>query len=202
MKKVIVFLSALVLSASAANAQGWLDSFLKVATEKVGDIVSGKGSASTFDIKGTWSYQGVAIGATSDNVLASVATAAGTGKVEEQVNKLLAKAGIKAGAAKLTFNQDGSFSLNSGKIALPGTWTKEGDKVIINFAKLFTFKLVGTVKTNANGCEILFESGKFLDFVKKVMEVVGQATNNSTVAAAQQAIANIKELKLGFKLSR
>lgn len=202
MKKVIVILSALVLSASAANAQGWLDSFLKVATEKVGDIVSGKGSASTFDIKGTWSYQGVAIGATSDNVLASVATAAGTGKVEEQVNKLLAKAGIKAGAAKLTFNQDGSFSLNSGKIALPGTWTKEGDKVIINFAKLFTFKLVGTVKTNANGCEILFESGKFLDFVKKVMEVVGQATNNSTVAAAQQAIANIKELKLGFKLSR
>lgn len=202
MKKVIVILSALVLSASAANAQGWLDSFLKVATEKVGDIVSGKGSASTFDIKGIWSYQGVAIGATSDNVLASVATAAGTGKVEEQVNKLLAKAGIKAGAAKLTFNQDGSFSLNSGKIALPGTWTKEGDKVIINFAKLFTFKLVGTVKTNANGCEILFESGKFLDFVKKVMEVVGQATNNSTVAAAQQAIANIKELKLGFKLSR
>lgn len=202
MKRVIVILSALVLSASAANAQGWLDSFLKVATEKVGDIVSGKGSASTFDIKGTWSYQGVAIGATSDNVLASVATAAGTGKVEEQVNKLLAKAGIKAGAAKLTFNQDGSFSLNSGKIALPGTWTKEGDKVIINFAKLFTFKLVGTVKTNANGCEILFESGKFLDFVKKVMEVVGQATNNSTVAAAQQAIANIKELKLGFKLSR
>lgn len=202
MKKVIVILSALVLSASAANAQGWLDSFLKVATEKVGDIVSGKGSASTFDIKGTWSYQGVAIGATSDNVLASVATAAGTGKVEEQVNKLLAKAGIKAGAAKLTFNHDGSFSLNSGKIALPGTWTKEGDKVIINFAKLFTFKLVGTVKTNANGCEILFESGKFLDFVKKVMEVVGQATNNSTVAAAQQAIANIKELKLGFKLSR
>ena len=202
MKKVIVILSALVLSASAANAQGWLDSFLKVATEKVGDIVSGKGSASTFDIKGTWSYQGVAIGATSDNVLASVATAAGTGKVEEQVNKLLAKAGIKAGAAKLTFNQDGSFSLNSGKVALPGTWTKEGDKVIINFAKLFTFKLVGTVKTNANGCEILFESGKFLDFVKKVMEVVGQATNNSTVAAAQQAIANIKELKLGFKLSR
>lgn len=167
MKKVIVILGALVLSASAANAQGWLDSFLKVATEKVGDIVSGKGSASTFDIKGTWSYQGVAIGATSDNVLASVATAAGTGKVEEQVNKLLAKAGIKAGAAKL-----------------------------------FTFKLVGTVKTNANGCEILFESGKFLDFVKKVMEVVGQATNNSTVAAAQQAIANIKELKLGFKLSR
>lgn len=202
MKKVIVILSALVLSASAANAQGWLDSFLKVATESVGDILSGKGTATTFDIKGTWKYQGVAIGATSDNVLASVATAAGTGKVEEQVNKLLAKAGIKAGAATLSFNNDGSFSLNSGKLAIPGTWTKDGDKLTINFAKIFTFKLVGTIKTNSTGCEILFESNKFLEFVKKVMEVVGQATNNSTMTTVQQAIANIKELKLGFKLSK
>ncbi len=203
MKKVIVILSALVLTATAANAQGWLDSFLKIATEKVGDIVGGKSTATqAFDIKGNWKYQGVAIGATSDNILTNVATAAGAGKVEEQVNNLLAKAGIKAGAATLSFKDDGSFVLNSGKVSIPGTWTKEGEKLTINFAKLFTFKLVGTIKTNANGCEILFESNKFLDFVKKVLEVVGQATNNSTIATVQQAIANVKELKLGFKLAK
>lgn len=203
MKKVIVILSALVLSATAVNAQGWLDSFLKIATEKVGDIVGGTTAATNaFDIKGNWSYQGVAIGATSDNILASVATTAGAAKIEEQVNNLLAKAGIKAGAAKLAFNNDGSFTLTSGKISIPGTWTKEGSKLTINFAKLFTFKLVGTIKTTTNGCEILFESGKFLDFVKKVLDAVGQATNNSTITTVQQAIANVKELKLGFKLSK
>ena len=59
MKKVFVILSALVLCATTASAQSWLDDFLKVATEKVGDVISGKGAATTaFDIKGSWKYQG------------------------------------------------------------------------------------------------------------------------------------------------
>ena len=203
MKKVIVILSALVLTATAANAQGWLDSFLKIATEKVGDIVGGKSTATqAFDIKGNWKYQGVAIGATSDNILTNVATAAGAGKVEEQVNNLLAKAGIKAGAATLSFKDDGSFVLNSGKVSIPGTWTKEGEKLTINFAKLFTFKLVGTIKKTSTGCEILFDSGKFVDFIKKVLEVVNKVANNSTLTAVQSALANVNDLKLGFKLSK
>ena len=199
MKKFIVILSALTLCATAANAQDWLKDFLKVATEKVGDVITGTSSASTFDIKGTWNYQGVAIGASSQNVLASLAASAGTGTIEKKCDDLLAKAGIKAGAAKFNFKEDGSFTLNAGKINLPGTWTKEGDKLTINFAKLFTFKLVGTIKTTANGCEILFESGKFVDFVKKVLNKVA---NNSTISAVQSALSNVDDLKLGFKLSK
>ncbi|MBO6169444.1 MAG: DUF4923 family protein [Bacteroidales bacterium] len=202
MKKFIVILSALTLCATAANAQDWLKDFLKVATEKVGDVITGTSSASTFDIKGTWNYQGVAIGASSQNVLASLAASAGTGTIEKKCDDLLAKAGIKAGAAKFNFKEDGSFTLNAGKINLPGTWTKEGDKLTINFAKLFTFKLVGTIKTTANGCEILFESGKFVDFVKKVLEVVNKVANNSTISAVQSALSNVDDLKLGFKLSK
>ena len=53
MKKVIVILSALTLCATAANAQDWLKDFLKVATEKVGDVITGTSSAAAFDIKGT-----------------------------------------------------------------------------------------------------------------------------------------------------
>ena len=203
MKKVIVILSALVLCATTASAQSWLDDFLKVATEKVGDVISGKSAATTaFDIKGSWKYQGVAVGASSSDILTSLATSAGTGTIEKKCDELLAKAGIKPGAATLNFKDDGSFTLNAGKVNIPGTWTKEGSKLTINFAKLFTFKLVGTIKTTTNGCEILFESGKFLDFVKKVLDAVGQATNNSTITTVQQAIANVKELKLGFKLSK
>ena len=164
MKKIIVILSALTLCATAANAQDWLKDFLKVATEKVGDVITGTSSATNFDIKGTWNYQGVAIGAGSDNVLTSIAASAGTGTIEKKCDELLAKVGIKAGAAKFTFKEDGSFTLNAGKINLPGTWTKEGSKITLNFAKLFTFKLVGTIKTTANGCELLFDSGKFVDF--------------------------------------
>ncbi len=202
MKKIIVILSALTLCATAANAQDWLKDFLKVATEKVGDVITGTSSASNFDIKGTWNYQGVAIGAGSDNVLTSIAASAGTGTIEKKCDELLAKVGIKAGAAKFTFKEDGSFTLNAGKINLPGTWTKEGSKITLNFAKLFTFKLVGTIKTTATGCELLFDSGKFVDFIKKVLEVVNKVANNSTISAVQSALANVNDLKLGFKLSK
>lgn len=192
----------MMLFASVASAQSWLDDFLKVATEKVGDVLTGKGSGSAFDIKGNWKYQGVAIGASSNNVLANVAATASVGTVENKVNDLLAKAGIKAGAATLSFKEDGSFTLTAQKVNIPGTWTKEGDKITLNFAKLFTFKLVGTIKTTEYGCDLLFDSGKFLDFVKKVIAAVGTKVNNSTINTVQQALANIDDLKLGFKLKK
>ncbi len=203
MKKVIAIIGSLLLAASVSQAQSWLDSFLQIATEKVGDVLSGKSAAtSTFDIKGTWTYQGVAIGAGSQDVLASLAASAGTGTVEKKVDALLAKAGIKAGAATFTFKEDGSFTLLAGKINLPGTWSKDGDKITLNFAKVFNFKLVGTIKTNASGCELLFESGKFLEWAKKVLELVNKVANNSTLTAVQTAVASVDDLQLGFKLSK
>ena len=203
MKKIIVILGSLMLVASASNAQSWLDSFLKMATEKVGDVINGKAAAtSAFDIKGSWQYQGVAIGAGSDNILGNLAASAGSGTVEKKADELLAKAGIKPGAATLNFKEDGSFTLLAGKVNLPGTWTKEGDKITINIAKIFNFKLVGKIKTTSDGCQLLFESGKFLDFCKKVLEAVNKVANNSTLSTVQAAIANVNDLQLGFKLSK
>jgi hypothetical protein len=203
MKKIIVILSALVLCASAANAQSWLDSFLKVATEKVGDIIGGTTAVSSaFDIKGTWKYQGVAIGASSDDILSSLATNAGAGTVEKKCDELLAKAGIKPGIASLSFKDDGSFTLNAGKVNIPGTWTKEGTKLTINFAKLFTFKLVGTIKTTSSGCNLLFPADKFLTFIQKVLEAVNKVANSATITSVQQTLAQVKGLQLGFKLAK
>ena len=203
MKKVLVILSALVLSASAANAQDWLDSFLKIATETVGDAVAGTSVVSSaFDIKGTWKYQGVAISAKSDDILSTLATNAGAGKVEKQLDQLLAKAGIKPGIAKFSFNADGSFTLNAGKLSIPGTWSKSGTKLTINFAKLFTLKLVGTIKATSSGCDVLFEADKFMVFVQNVLEAVNKVANNATLTQVQQALSNVKGVQLGFKLAK
>lgn len=206
MKKIFAILGSLALFGTVASAQqsgGWLDQFLKIATETVGDVVSGKGSGTTFDIKGTWKYQGVAIGASSENVLANVAATASTGKIEQQADNLLAKAGIKAGAATFVFKEDGSFVLKASKLNIPGTWTKDGNKLTLNFAKVVTFKLVGTIKTTSDGFQVLFNSGKFLDFIKMVLEAVGKYTsNNATITSLQTALANVDDLKLGFKLAK
>lgn len=203
MKKVLVILSALVLTASAANAQDWLDSFLKIATEKVGDLVAGTTAVSSaFDIKGDWKYQGVALSAKSDDILGTLATTAGAEKIEKQVDQLLAKAGIKPGIAKLSFNSDGSFTLNAGKLSIPGTWTKEGTKLTINFAKIFTLKLVGTIKQTSSGCNVLFDADKFMVFVQKVLDAVNKVANNATLTQVQQTLSQVKGIQLGFKLAK
>ena len=203
MKRVIILICALSLCAASASAQDWLTSFLKGATEKVGDVIAGSNAVSSaFDIKGTWKYQGVAVDASSDNILSSLATTAGAGTVEKKCDELLAKAGIKAGAAVLNFNSDGSFVLQAGKISLPGTWTKEGTKLTINFAKVVTFKLVGTIKTTTSGCNILFPADKFVAFIQKVLEAVNKVANNATITSLQNTLNNVKGVQLGFKLAK
>lgn len=203
MKKMLVIAAALVLGASAAHAQDWLGSFLKTATEQVGDIISGSSAVSSaLDIKGTWKYKGCAIETSSDNVLAGLAGSLGSSSIESKVDGYLAKVGIKAGAATFQFNEDGSFTLIAGKISIPGTWTKEGTKLTINFCKLFTFKLVGTIKGTSTGCEILFESEKFLQFVQKVANVIGSVTSQNGASALSGLLNNVNGLKLGFKLSK
>ena len=142
------------------------------------------------------------MGASSDDILSSLATSAGTATIEKKCDELLAKAGIKAGAAVLSFNSDGSFTLKAGKISIPGTWTKEGTKLTINFAKLFTLKLVGTVKATSAGCNILFPADKFVTFIQKVLESVNKVANNATITSIQQTLSNVKGVQLGFKLAK
>ncbi len=203
MKKIIIILSALTIGATAANAQDWLNSFLKTATEKVGDVVVGSNAVSSaFDIKGKWKYQGVAMGAASDNVLASIASSAGAGTIEKKCDELLAKAGIKPGIASFSFNSDGSFTLNAGKVNIPGTWTKEGTKLTLNFAKILNFKLVGTIKQTTAGCNILFPADKFVAFVQQLLEALNKVVNSATITSIQQTLANAKDVQLGFKLAK
>ena len=60
----------------------------------------------------------------------------------------------------------------------------------------------GVVKGNASGCEIVFESSKYLTFVQKVLAVVGKITGNSTISAITSLTSKVDGLRLGFKLAK
>jgi len=201
MKKILVILAAAAICASTANAQSSLGDLLKKAGSVVSDAVAGT-TTSTLDLSGPWTYNGCAIGATSDNVLASLAANTATSSVETKCDELLAKAGIKKGVASFTFNSDGSFKLSAGKLSLPGTWTKTDTAVNMTFTKPISLTLKGTVKSTTDGCQILFESDKFLNFIKKVLSVAGQLTSNSTLTAVQTALNSVDGVQLGFKLKK
>ena len=123
MKKIIAIVSALILTATAASAQGGLLGALKDAattalgnaagdasttvteatgSEALGSILGGLlgdllNTYTTVSLTGSWTYNGVATAISSDNTLVTLASSAYKTKLETKLNGYLAKVGIKQG---------------------------------------------------------------------------------------------------------
>ena len=208
MKKILVSLAALTLLVSGARAQSFLDALKNVAgsagasavTDLLGDAL---GSLTTVNLTGTRTSQGVATDLSSSDVVTNLAAKASASSVEKKADEALAKVGIAAGVAKFTFSSDYKFTITTAKRTISGTWTQEGSGVTLKFGKIYSYlQMDGVVKGNASGCEIVFESSKYLTFVQKVLAVVGQITGNSTISAITSLASKVDGLKLGFKLSK
>ena len=133
MKKILSVLALAAVVTVSANAQSTLGSILgnlgngtlgNVLTNAAGAIYSGPVS-----LNGTYSYNGIAVTATSSEggVLSNLAGSAVTSGIESKADEYLAKIGVKPGAMTWTFNaSDNTFTLNVGGISIPGTY-KVGD---------------------------------------------------------------------------
>ena len=229
MKKIIAIVSALILTATAASAQGGLLGALKdAATTALGNaagdattaVTNATGSEAlggilgdllgdllntytTISLTGSWTYNGVATAISSDNTLVTLASSAYKTKLETKLNGYLAKVGIKQGSAIFTFTEDGNFSISNGaKVIANGTYTLDTktNAVVLKFGKLYNYlTMEGTVAVTAGGCQILCNADKFLEFTKKAISVAGKFVDTSTVAAL---LADANGLQLGFKLTK
>ena len=229
MKKIIAIVSALILTATAASAQGGLLGALKDAattalgnaageasttvTEATGSEALGSilgdllgdllNTYTTISLTGSWTYNGVATAISSDNTLVTLASSAYKTKLETKLNGYLAKVGIKQGSAIFTFTEDGNFSISNGaKVIANGTYTLDTktNAVVLKFGKLYNYlTMEGTVAVTAGGCQILCNADKFLEFTKKAIAVAGKFVDTSAVAAL---LADANGLQLGFKLTK
>ena len=208
MKKIVVLLGSLMLFASAASAQNLLGGILKsVAGEQAGEAIGNVLSSvvgSTVDLAGNWTYGGVGAAVKSDNILSTVAGNAAISTIETKADNILAKAGISAGAATFTFNQDGTFSFKAGRLpAISGTYVQNGNAVTMKFGRQLTFlQLDGTVSAATNGCKILFNGEKFMDFATRVIEYAKKITTSAGVATVGNILTTAKSVDAGFKLTR
>lgn len=211
MKKIIAIAAATLLLATAANAQGGFLGALKSVTSSVSsesatsiiNTVLGTVASQAIDLKGTWTYQGVAVAADGENVLKNLAANAAMSTVEGKLDENLAKIGIKPGIATITFSNDYNFSLVSGSIKVNGTWEQEGNRVVLKFGKLYNFlTMEGMVKGSANSCEILFDASKFTTFAQKVIDIVSKISSNSLLATVSQLINQVDGMKAGFKITK
>ena len=208
MKKIVVILGSLMLFASAASAQNILGGILKsVAGEKAGEAIGNVLSSvvgGSVDLAGNWTYGGVGAAVKSDNILSTVAGNAAISTIESKADNILAKAGVSAGAATFTFNQDGTFTFKAGRLpAISGTYTQNGNAVTMKFGKaLSLLQLDGTVSATANGCKILFNGEKFMSFAQKVIEYAKKITTSYGVATIGNILSTAKSVDAGFKLTR
>jgi hypothetical protein len=208
MKKIVVILGSLMLFASAASAQNILGGILKsVAGEKAGEAIGNVLSSvvgGSVDLAGNWTYGGVGAAVKSDNILSTVAGNAAISTIESKADNILAKAGISAGAATFSFNQDGTFTFKAGRLpAISGTYVQNGNNVTLKFGKaLSLLQMDGTVSATADGCKILFNGEKFMTFAQKVIEYAKKISTSQGVATVGNLLSTAKSVDAGFKLVR
>ena len=228
MKKILATISAMLLIASAANAQsGLLGSLGKIfgggkteSTENTGNAAGSVASAAgsilesvlgtvisqtvNVSLPGTWTYAGVASAIQTENTLTTLAASAYKEKLEAKLDGYLQRVGIVPGVATIAFTADGGFAIASGnKTIAAGTYTYENKVIVMKFGKVYNFlTMEGTVTASTNGAQVLFEAGKFLEFAKKAIKVVGAKSSNSTYNNIASVINEISGLKLGFDMKK
>ena len=115
----------------------------------------------------------------------------------------LQKVGIVPGVATITFNSDNTFSISSAtKNIAKGTYTYENKELKMKFGKVYNYlSMTGTV-TASTSAQVLFEAGKFLEFAKKAIKVVGAGKDNSTLSTIAGLADQVTGLKLGFDMKK
>ncbi|MBR4821724.1 MAG: DUF4923 family protein [Bacteroidales bacterium] len=218
MKKIFTTIMALMLVASAANAQsGILGSLGKIfggnsenkenstagnlLESVLGTVIS---QAVTVSLPGTWTYSGIASAIETENTLTTLAASTYKENLENKLDGYLKKVGIVPGVATITFNNDNSFAIVSGaKTIASGTYTYDNKAIVMKFGKLYNYlTMEGTVTASTSGAQVLFDANKFLEFAKKAVKVVGAKSSNSTVNTIASLTEQLSGLKLGFDLKK
>ena len=213
MKKIFTTLLALMLVASAANAQSGLlgkifggNSENKSAAGNLLESVLGTviSQAVTVSLPGTWTYSGIASAIETENTLTTLAASTYKENLENKLDGYLKKVGIVPGVATITFNNDNTFAIVSGaKTIASGTYTYDNKAIVMKFGKLYNYlTMEGTVTASTSGAQVLFDANKFLEFAKKAVKVVGAKSSNSTVNTIAGLTEKVSGLKLGFDLKK
>lgn len=211
MKKLVSIIALAAALTVTANAQSVLGNFLQsLTTSSSADALlsglTGTVYSAPLSLNGTYTYNGIAISATSSEggIVANLAGSAATSAIEAKADEILAKVGIVPGAMKFTFNAaDNTFTLNVAGISIPGTFKEgEGEKTVtLTFGKtLKYFCMTGTLECGLSGAKMLFPANAAVDFLKKIANLLGE--KSSAVSAIKKLADGYDNFKVGFKLSK
>ncbi len=199
MKKSIFAVVAIVLlTGCGANSTGLLGGVN--GTNALGNIlgsVLGINKVSEATLVGTWKYSSPGCAFTSQSVLAQAGGEVASQKVKTKLQQQYNSMGINSSNTSFTFNEDKTFTAMLGGKSINGNYQldPETGKIALNTLLL---SLNGYVNLNTTGMSLLFESQKLLS----VMQMLGAASGNTTLAVLSELSKNYDGIRLGFDLVR
>ena len=199
MKKSIFAVVAIVLlTGCGANSTSFLGCVN--GTNALGNIlgsVLGINKVSEATLVGTWKYSSPGCAFTSQSVLAQAGGEVASQKVKTKLQQQYNSMGINSSNTSFTFNEDKTFTAMLGGKSINGNYQldPETGKIALNTLLL---SLNGYVNLNTTGMSLLFESQKLLS----VMQMLGAASGNTTLAVLSELSKNYDGVRLGFDLVR
>ncbi len=153
------------------------------------------------DMEGEWTADGPAVCFQSENFLKQAGGKAAAAAIEAKLAPYYDQYGLTG--AKLTVNQDGTFTLVTGKITLKGNITaaegKEKGVFMFNFSVLGRnlMSLPTYVQKTSTSMDVMFDATKF----KKLVTAVAQFTGIKLAQTLGSLLDSYDGLCVGFHFS-
>ncbi len=158
----------------------------------VGDVAS---DYVNFSIIGRWSYKGATLDLKSENTLSDLGSSLVGGSVDNKVNEMLEKLGVKPGALFIAFEKDSTFTAEVGKRKMAGTFSydKETNKLTMTFLKKLPIKT--GVKIETKSVSFLYNADALLRFVQGL----GGKINMSALSSLMAILNKYENLNVGLE---
>lgn len=149
---------------------------------------------------GTWNYTSSDCKFESENFLQQAGGEIAAKTIENKLNDLFGKVGIKQGSLSFTFNEDGSYQMGIGGRNISGTYTlDEATGALTMVGMLGITKSEATVSLNsANNISILYDATKLM----QVLNGFASQSGNTTIQSLSSLIGSYDGLKIGFELTK
>ncbi len=176
----------------------------KTEGSKVSDIYEGLTSifqnskvATADKIVGTWVYKEPAVVFESSSLLKQAGGKLVSTAIENKLNTVFNKYGIKAGKFKMTFDKKGNFTQTIAKKTVTGTYTIEGKNVKLTYSGGIQ-QIMGTTQIDGNSLLIVMDATKLLKFAS----AAGAMYNNSMLGTISSYLSGVEGMECGVRLEK
>lgn len=188
--------------ASSSSTQNSASEGAQIGSGILGSLLGnilGSGTVKQSDLIGTWNYVGPDCKFESENLLKKAGGEIASKTIENKLDDLFGKVGIKAGSFGYTFNEDGSYSMNIGGRTINGTYTLDEDNSKLTLVGMLGLaKMDATVSKSNDQLSILFDASKLM----QVVTAVGSLSNSTAIKTVSSLLDSYEGVKVGFALSK